>query len=202
MNNNNNLKNHKINGIRQHSAVNPKFSEKNMTIIMLNRKKDIKKVGTDSTFLKLISSNLIAKNELKKSNSNFTKNKSKSLVNKIKINSNSNSNKTLYKNDLIIDEKGEKNQNVFKRRINYSNFINQKMKQNIIIHRNKGSYLKQSMINKSKYGNKSNGCNTCLDMNNDNYVKDLLNKNNKSKSIDKNNLVNVTSVNNINPINI
>ena len=203
MNMNNKLKNKKCNETRQLSAVNPKFSEKNMAIIMLSRKKESKKLGTNSTFLKLISSNLIAKNELKKSNSNFTKNKSKSLVNKRKINSNSSSNKTLYKNENI-EEKGEKNQNpnVFKRRINYSNFINQKMKQNITIHRNKGNYLKQSMMNKTKLGNKSNGCNSCLDMNNDNYVNDLLNKNNKSKSIDKNKLTNITSVNNINPINI
>ena len=197
----------RING-RQHSAVNQRISsDKNIAIILLNKQKsngsnNNKQPNNNSTFLNLISSNIITKNELKKNNSNFPKNKSKSLVNKMKTNSISN--KTLYKNDKIenFDEK-EKKQNIFKRRINYSNFINQKMKQNIIIHRNKGNYLKPNMINKTKFGNKSNGCNTCFDMNhNDNYVKNLLNKNNKSKSIDKNNLNLINSVNNLNPINI
>ena len=210
-----NLDNYNKNGIltkringRQHSAVNQRISsDNNIAIILLNKQKNNgsnnnKQPNNNSTFLNLISSNIITKNELKKVNSNFPKNKSKSLVNKMKTNSISN--KTLYKNDKNenIDEK-EKKQNIFKRRINYSNFINQKMKQNIIIHRNKGHYLKPNMINKSKFGNKSNGCNTCFDMNhNDNYVKNLLNKNSKSKSIDKNNMNVVNSVNNINPINI
>ena len=197
----------RING-RQHSAVNQRISsDKNIAIILLNKQKNNgnnnnKQPNNNSTFLNLISSNITTKNELKKINSNFPKNKSKSLVNKMKTSSISN--KTLYKNDKNEnnDEK-EKKQNIFKRRINYSNFINQKMKQNIIIHRNKGNYLKPNMINKTKFGNKSNGCNTCFDMNhNDNYVKNLLNKNNKSKSIDKNNLNIVNSVNNLNPINI
>ena len=145
-------------------------------------------MNNSSTFLKLISSNIISKNELKKINSNFANNKSKSMINKMK--SNSSSNKTLYKNDKNenMDEK-DKKKNIFKRRINYSNFINQKMKQNNIIERNKGTYLKQNMISKPKLSNKSNGCNICFDINhNDNYVKNLLNKNNKSKSIDKNNI--------------
>ena len=170
---------------------------KNMAIIILNKQKNnsnnINKnsINNNSAFMKLISS------ELKKMNSNFAKNKSKSLVNKMNINSNSSSNKTLYKNENI-DEKKQK-QNIFKRRINYSNFINQKMKQNIIIHRNQGNYLKQNMANKSKNNNKSNGCNTCFDLNhNDNYVKNLLNKNGKSKSIDRSNLNNVNNINDIN----
>ena len=182
---------------RQHSAVNSgNTSDKNIAFVLLNRQKNknnnkINKgtnMNNSSTFLKLISSNIISKNELKKINSNFANNKSKSMINKMK--SNSSSNKTLYKNDKNenMDEK-DKKKNIFKRRINYSNFINQKMKQNNIIERNKGTYLKQNMISKPKLSNKSNGCNTCFDINhNDNYVKNLLNKNNKSKSIDKNNL--------------
>jgi hypothetical protein len=188
----------RINGMRQHSAMNQRISsDKNMAIIILNKQKNnsnnINKnsINNNSAFMKLISS------ELKKMNSNFAKNKSKSLVNKMNINSNSSSNKTLYKNENI-DEKKQK-QNIFKRRINYSNFINQKMKQNIIIHRNQGNYLKQNMANKSKNNNKSNGCNTCFDLNhNDNYVKNLLNKNGKSKSIDRSNLNNVNNINDIN----
>ena len=188
----------RTNGMRQHSAMNQRISsDKNMAIIILNKQKNnsnnINKnsLNNNSAFMKLISS------ELKKMNSNFAKNKSKSLVNKMNINSNSSSNKTLYKNENI-DEKKQK-QNIFKRRINYSNFINQKMKQNIIIHRNQGNYLKQNMANKSKNNNKSNGCNTCFDLNhNDNYVKNLLNKNGKSKSIDRSNLNNVNNINDIN----
>ena len=188
----------RTNGMRQHSAMNQRISsDKNMAIIILNKQKNnsnnINKnsINNNSAFMKLISS------ELKKMNSNFAKNKSKSLVNKMNINSNSSSNKTLYKNENI-DEKKQK-QNIFKRRINYSNFINQKMKQNIIIHRNQGNYLKQNMANKSKNNNKSNGCNTCFDLNhNDNYVKNLLNKNGKSKSIDRSNLNNVNNINDIN----
>ena len=188
----------RTNGMRQHSAMNQRISsDKNMAIIILNKQKNnsnnINKnsINNNSAFMKLISS------ELKKMNSNFAKNKSKSLVNKMNINSNASSNKTLYKNENI-DEKKQK-QNIFKRRINYSNFINQKMKQNIIIHRNQGNYLKQNMANKSKNNNKSNGCNTCFDLNhNDNYVKNLLNKNGKSKSIDRSNLNNVNNINDIN----
>ena len=188
----------RTNGMRQHSAMNQRISsDKNMAIIILNKQKNnsnnINKnsINNNSAFMKLISS------ELKKMNSNFAKNKSKSLVNKMNINSNSSSNKTLYKNENI-DEKKQK-QNIFKRRINYSNFINQKMKQNIIIHRNQGNYLKQNMANKSKNNNKSNGCNTCFDLNhNDNYVKNLLNKNGKSKSIERSNLNNVNNINDIN----
>ena len=188
----------RTNGMRQHSAMSQRISsDKNMAIIILNKQKNnsnnINKnsINNNSAFMKLISS------ELKKMNSNFAKNKSKSLVNKMNINSNSSSNKTLYKNENI-DEKKQK-QNIFKRRINYSNFINQKMKQNIIIHRNQGNYLKQNMANKSKNNNKSNGCNTCFDLNhNDNYVKNLLNKNGKSKSIDRSNLNNVNNINDIN----
>jgi len=198
----------RTNGMRQHSAVNPRISsDKNFAIILLNRQKDNsinnkKKINNNSTFLNLISSNLIIKNELKKVSSNFTKNKSKSLVNKMNINSHSSSNKTLYNQNENIDEK-EKKKNIFKRRINYSNFINQKIKQNIIIQRNNGSYLKQNMINKSIINNKSKECNTCFDANhNDNYIKNLLNKNNKSKSIDKSNLIGVKSVNNLNPLNL
>ena len=198
----------RTNGMRQHSAVNPRISsDKNFAIILLNRQKDNsinnkKKINNNSTFLNLISSNLIIKNELKKVGSNFTKNKSKSLVNKMNINSHSSSNKTLYNQNENMDEK-EKKKNIFKRRINYSNFINQKMKQNIIIQRNNGSYLKQNMINKSIINNKSNECNTCFDANhNDNYIKNLLNKNNKSKSIDKSNLIGVKIVNNLNPLNL
>ena len=188
----------RTNGMRQHSAMNQRISsDKNMAIIILNKQKNnsnnINKnsINNNSAFMKLISS------ELKKMNSNFAKNKSKSLVNKMNINSNSSSNKTLYKNENI-DEKKQK-QNIFKRRINYSNFINQKMKQNIIIHRNQGNYLKQNMANKSKNNNKSNGCNTCFDLNhNDNYVKNILNKNGKSKSIERSNLNNVNNINDIN----
>ena len=198
----------RTNGMRQHSAVNPRISsDKNFAIILLNRQKDNsinnkKKINNNSTFLNLISSNLIIKNELKKVSSNFTKNKSKSLVNKMNINSHSSSNKTLYNQNENIDEK-EKKKNIFKRRINYSNFINQKIKQNIIIQRNNGSYLKQNMINKSIINNKSKECNTCFDANhNDNYIKNMLNKNNKSKSIDKSNLNGVKSVNNLNPLNL
>ena len=199
----------RTNGMRQHSAVNPRISsDKNFAIILLNRQKDKnvnnnkKTINNNSTFLNLISSNLIIKNELKKVGSNFTKNKSKSLVNKMNINSHSSSNKTLYNQNENMDEK-EKKKNIFKRRINYSNFINQKMKQNIIIQRNNGSYLKQNMINKSIINNKSNECNTCFDANhNDNYIKNLLNKNNKSKSIDKSNLIGVKIVNNLNPLNL
>ena len=194
--NNKNLARTKRNNGRQHSAVNSgNYSDKNITVVFLNKQKNKNSnnnkqtnINSNSAFLKLIASNIISKSELKKMNSNFTKNKSKSLINKMK--SNSSSNKTLYKNDKNenMDEK-EKKQNIFKRRINYSNFINQKMKQNNIIQRNKRTYLKQSMIGKSKFGNRSIGCNTCFDINhNDNYVKNLLNKNNKSKSIDKNNL--------------
>ena len=216
LNNINNLEENKniihtkrTNGMRQHSAVNPRISsDKNIAIILLNRQKDKsvnnnkKTINNNSTFLNLISSNLIIKNELKKVSSNFTKNKSKSLVNKMNINSHSSSNKTLYNQNENLDEK-EKKKNIFKRRINYSNFINQKMKQNIIIQRNNGSYLKQNMINKSIINNKSNECNTCFDANhNDNYIKNLLNKNNKSKSIDKSNLNGVKSVNNLNPLNL
>ena len=185
----------RINGMRQHSAMNQRISsDKNMAIVILNKQKNnnnnINKntVNNNSAFMKLISS------ELKKMNSNFAKNKSKSLVNKMNINSNSSSNKTLYKNENIDERK--KKQNIFKRRINYSNFINEKMKQNIIIHRNQANYLKQNMVNKSKVNNKSNGCNTCFDLNhNDNYVKNLLNKNNKSKSIDRSNLININDIN-------
>ena len=198
--NNNNVAHTKRNNGRTHSAVNSSvnsgnYSDKNMTIVLLNKQKNKNSnnnkhsnMNSNSAFLKLIASNIISKNELKKMNSNFTKNKSKSLINKMK--SNSSSNKTLYKIDKNENmEEKEKKQNIFKRRINYSNFINQKMKQNNIIQRNKRTYLKQSIISKSKFGNKSNGCNTCFDLNhNDNYVKNLLNKNNKSKSIDKNNL--------------
>ena len=198
----------RTNGMRQHSAVNPRISsDKNFAIILLNRQKDNsinnkKKINNNSTFLNLISSNLIIKNELKKVSSNFTKNKSKSLVNKMNINSHSSSNKTLYNQNENLDEK-EKKKNIFKRRINYSNFINQKIKQNIIIQRNNGSYLKQNMINKSIINNKSKECNTCFDANhNDNYIKNMLNKNNKSKSIDKSNLNGVKSVNNLNPLNL
>ena len=198
----------RTNGMRQHSAVNPRISsDKNFAIILLNRQKDNsinnkKKINNNSTFLNLISSNLIIKNELKKVSSNFTKNKSKSLVNKMNINSHSSSNKTLYNQNENIDEK-EKKKNIFKRRINYSNFINQKIKQNIIIQRNNGSYLKQNMINKSIINNKSKECNTCFDANhNDNYIKNMLNKNNKSKSIDKSNLIGVKIVNNLNPLNL
>ena len=200
----------RTNGKRQLSAVNPRISsDKNMGIILLNRHKENninnnnkKTINNNSTFLNLISSNLIIKNELKKVNSNFMKNKSKSMVNKMNINSNSSSNKTLNNKNENMDEK-EKKKNIFKRRINYSNFINQKMKQNIIIQRNSGSYLKQNMINKSIINNKSNGCNTCFDANhNDNYVNNLLSKNNKSKSIDRSNLNVVNSVNNLNPLNL
>ena len=198
----------RTNGMRQHSAVNPRISsDKNFAIILLNRQKDNsinnkKKINNNSTFLNLISSNLIIKNELKKVSSNFTKNKSKSLVNKMNINSHSSSNKTLYNQNENMDEK-EKKKNIFKRRINYSNFINQKIKQNIIIQRNNGSYLKQNMINKSIINNKSKECNTCFDANhNDNYIKNMLNKKNKSKSIDKSNLNGVKSVNNLNPLNL
>ena len=177
--------------MRQHSAMNQRISsDKNMAIVILNKQKNnnnnINKntVNNNSAFMKLISS------ELKKMNSNFAKNKSKSLVNKMNINSNSSSNKTLYKNENIDERK--KKQNIFKRRINYSNFINEKMKQNIIIHRNQANYLKQNMVNKSKVNN----CNTCFDLNhNDNYVKNLLNKNNKSKSIDRSNLININDIN-------
>jgi hypothetical protein len=189
-----NSKNKKING-RQHSAVNIILSsEKNIAMILLNKQKQL---NNNKNFLKLINTNLTSKNDIKKINSNLKKNKSKSLVNKIKLNSNSN--QIFYKNDNL-DEK-EKKKNIFKRRINYSNFINQKMKQNIIIHRNKGSFYKQNNIaNKSKFSNNSNnGCKTCFDLNhNDNYVKNLLNKNNKSKSIDKSDLNSVNNLNNIN----
>ena len=59
------------------------------------------------------------------------------------------------------------------------------------------------MINKSIINNKSKECNTCFDANhNDNYIKNLLNKNNKSKSIDKSNLIGVKIVNNLNPLNL
>ena len=194
----------RANGIRQHSAMNSRIaSDKNMAVMILNKQKNNsinnnkKTINNNSTFLKLITSNLITKNELKKVNSNYTKNKSKSLANKMNINSNSSSNKTLYKNENM-DEK-EKKKNIFKRRINYSNFINQKMKQNIIIQRNNESYLKKNIINKSKISNKSNDSNTCFDANhNDNYVKNVLNKTNKSKSIDKSKLSSVNSVNNLN----
>ena len=189
-----NSKNKKING-RQHSAVNIILSsEKNIAMILLNKQKQL---NNNKNFLKLINTNLTSKNDIKKINSNLKKNKSKSLVNKIKLNSNSN--QIFYKNENL-DEK-EKKKNIFKRRINYSNFINQKMKQNIIIHRNKGSFYKQNNIaNKSKFSNNSNnGCKTCFDLNNnDNYVKNLLNKNNKSKSIDKSDLNSVNNLNNIN----
>ena len=216
LNNINNLEENKniihtkrTNGMRQHSAVNPRISsDKNIAIILLNRQKDKsvnnnkKTINNNSTFLNLISSNLIIKNELKKVSSNFTKNKSKSLVNKMNINSHSSSNKTLYNQNENLDEK-EKKKNIFKRRINYSNFINQKIKQNIMIQRNNGSYLKQNTINKSIINNKSKECNTCFDANhNDNYIKNMLNKNNKSKSIDKSNLNGVKSVNNLNPLNL
>ena len=190
---NKNLANTKRYNGRQHSAVNSgNYSDKNFTIALLNKQKNKNNhnnkhsnMNSNSTFLKLISSNIISKNELKKMNSNFIKNKSKSLMNKMK--SNSSSNKILHKNENM--EENEKKQNIFKRRINYSNFINEKMKKTNIIQRNKRTYLKQSMIGKSKFSNKSNECNTCFDIiNNDNYVKNMLNKNTKSKSIDKNNL--------------
>ena len=179
-------------------AVSSKFSDNSKPIIMLNYKQNNNKNNnnaSNSTFMKLISSNSSSKNELNNTNYNMGKNKGKILINQII----SNANKTVNKNKKDKSQK-EKESSIFKRRINYSNFINQKMKQNII-HRNQELLLKQSKINKSRYSynnsNNSNGRNQNIAMNNNYYNGNLKKENNnKSNSLEKN-VIKLNDLNNI-----
>ena len=81
----------------------------------------------------------------------MSKNKGPTFIKQINLNP----------NNALQNGKNKKESSIFKRRINYSNFISQKMKQNII-QRNQESYLKQNIINKSRYSynnsSYSNGC--------------------------------------------
>ena len=120
-------------------AVSSKIFDNNKANTKLNYKQNnINKNNnaSNSTFIQLLSSNSSSKNELNNTNYNMGKNKGKILINQII----SNANKTVNKNKKDKSKK-EKEGSIFKRRINYSNFINQKMKKNII-HRNKELLLK------------------------------------------------------------
>ena len=156
-------------------AVSSKASDKNKPINLLNNKQYSNKYN-NSSFNKFIS-NSSSKNDLNKTYYNMIKNKGPTFIKQI----NSNSNKELQ------NEKNKKESNIFKRRINYSNFINQKMKQNII-HRNQESYLKPNEINKAIYSynnsNNINGSPVQLAINNNYYNPDLFINNNKSTSIE------------------
>ena len=182
-------------------AISSKIIDKNKTIIMINYKQNnnININNTNSTFMKIISSNSNSNKELKHSNNNninninnlnnfYKNNKGQNYFNK--LSSNSSSNKTLYSN---MKNKSQKEICIFQRKINYSNFINQKMQKNII-HRNQES-LKNNKIDKSRYS--YSNCNFIgnipLDINNKiNYAK-LLSGNNKSNSIGKK----ILTINNI-----
>ena len=171
-------------------ATSSKITDKIKPVILLNYKQNN---NNNSTFMKLISSN--SKNELNKTNYNANKYKGKVFINQL----NSNSNKTIYNNK---NDKNQKENSIFKRRINYSNFINQKMKQNII-HRNHELYLKQNIINKSRYSynnsnNNSNGINPQMGMNNNYYINGEIQKENniKGNSLDKN-VIKLNELNNI-----
>jgi len=160
---------------KSYRAVSSKASDKNKPLNMLNNKQYSNKYN-NSSFNKLIS-NSSSKNDLNKTYYNMNKNKCPTFIKQI----NSNSNKVLQ------NEKNKKESNIFKRRINYSNFINQKMKQNII-HRNQESYLKPNEINKARYSynnsNNINGSPGQLAISNNYYNPDLFINNNKSTSIE------------------
>ena len=171
-------------------AISSRIIDKNKTIIMINYKQNnnININNSNSTFMKIISSNSNSNKELKKKiNNNISisnkNNKSQNIYNK--FSSNSSSNKTLYSN---MKNKSQKESYIFQRKINYSNFINQKMKNNII-HRNKETSLKRNKINKSRYSYNNcynyNGCTMPIDINNRNNCIELFIGNNKSNSIDK-----------------
>ena len=83
----------------------------------------------------------------------------------------------------MIKRKKKKESSIFKRRINYSHFINQKKKQNIIL-RNQELCFKQNKINNS---NNSNGANKTKIGIENNYCNIYYSKenNNKIKSLDK-----------------
>jgi len=165
---------------KSYRAVSSKTSDKNKSIIMMNNKQFGNKYGS-SSFMKLIS-NSSSKNDLNKTY--MSKNKGPTFIRQINLNS----------NNMLQNEKNKKESNIFKRRINYSNFINQQMKQNII-HRNQESNLKPNVINKSRYSynnsNNSNGCPTQLA----NYNPDLF-INNKSTSIE-NKIIKINDLNSI-----
>ena len=132
--------------------------------------------NNNSVFMKLINSN--SKKELKNTNYNVNKLKGKNS------NVSSLSNKSSIKNKNDKNDKKKKQSSIFKRRINYSNFINQKKKQNIIL-RNQELCFKQNKINKS---NNSNGCNKMkIGLDNNNYCNIYCSKENnyKIKSLDK-----------------
>ena len=160
---------------KSYRAVSSKASDKNKPLNMLNNKQYSNKYN-NSSFNKLIS-NSSSKNDLNKTYYNMNKNKCPTFIKQI----NSNSNKVLQ------NEKNKKESNIFKRRINYSNFINQKMKQNII-HRNQESYLKPNEVNKARYSynnsNNINGSPGQLAISNNYYNPDLFINNNKSTSIE------------------
>ena len=170
---------------KSYRAVSSKASDKNKSIILLNHKQYSNKYN-NSSFIKLLS-NSSSKNELNKTYYNANKNKAPTFIKQINSNS----------NNVFQNEKDKKESSIFKRRINYSNFINQKMKQNIV-HRNQESYLKQNAINKSRYSynnsNNSNGCPAQLAINNY-YNPDLfINNNNKSTSIE-NKIIKINDLN-------
>jgi hypothetical protein len=149
-------------------AISSKIIDKNKTIIMINYKQN--------------------NNNLNNLNNFYKNNKGQNYFNK--LSSNSSSNKTLYSN---MKNKSQKEICIFQRKINYSNFINQKMQKNII-HRNQES-LKNNKIDKSRYSfcNCNFNGNIPLDVNNKiNYAK-LLTGSNKSNSIGKK----IITINNI-----
>ena len=169
---------------KKYRPLSSKIYDKNKPIIMsMSKQTNRNKNNDNSAFMKLISSNSSSKNELNKKNKNFNKNNGKIIINKIKPNSTIN--KNIYKNK---QDKFSKESIIFQRRINYSNFINQKMKQNII-QRNQELDLKKNMKNKSKYSynnsNNSNGYNNMKININNNYINEDFSKENKNNSLDK-----------------
>lgn len=159
-------------------AISTKIKDKNKIITLKfkqnNKKTNIINNSNNSTFVKLVLSNSSSVEELN------TNNKNKAIYLNGKSNSNSCTNKKLI-------GKNKEEDTIFKRRINYCNFINQKMKKRII-HRNKEINIKQNIINKSSYSNSNNNSKACIfpkDINNKNINDIILTENNKSNTIDK-----------------
>ena len=124
-------------------------------------------------FIQVISSNCLSS---KNSNNNFKNNFSPSSYNihksRVIINNHhTSSTKALSKNNFVntninFNNNKIKEESIFKRRINYSNFINQKLKQNII-YRNQEFSNKQNTSNKIRYSfvKNSNGNNNIINTN-------------------------------------
>ena len=172
---------------KKYRPLSSKIYDKNKPIIMsMSKQTNRNKNNDNSAFMKLISSNSSSKNELGGKNNNSNKNNGNIIINPIKPNSTIN--KNIYKNKQY---KQSKESIIFQRRINYSNFINQKMKQNII-QRNQDLDMKKNINNKSRYSynnsnNSNNGCNNMKKDINNNYIfNEDFSRDNKNNSLDKN----------------